>query len=455
MTETDHPGSTRRRYLATLVALGSGALAGCLSDETDDTDTVDFDDTSVNQNRSDISHNVTNDNGDGDAPEEEPGRSWNEYDCTGEPHYTDDPDWRMMGHDTGNSFVNPHAEGPSDDPDIQWVFERSTSLSPGTLDQHPLIIDGDVYIHKNYSQFVRIDGETGESETFIEFDRNAGIHPVIQDGIVYSGTETGIQANKLESGEQLWHTELPDAPVVVSAIRIVNDTVIATDHKVTYSGDPDTNQEPTKVPEQFAYDAATGELLWSSPGDNTEFTQPRLPLIADGAVQHPGTNSLRDLQSGERIDVDPPPIAYQTLYDGTVYGSPRDGPDNFITYSWKTLDKCWTAAEPRAAGWPVVMDDIVVTHEEWDIFGGRDRETGDLRWESEPIKEGVSSLFRVGGSDGIYVVHDGGSATALDPANGSVEWEVNVDHTQFVSGCAIADELLVTVGDGGTLYGIS
>ena len=55
------------------------------------------------------------------------------------------------------------------------------------------------------------------------------------------------------------------------------------------------------------------------------------------------------------------------------------------------------------------------------------------------------------------VINSGGAVVALDPATGGINWQLKTDEMGWepLAGCALADDLLVTVGAGGTLYGIS
>jgi outer membrane protein assembly factor BamB len=47
--------------------------------------------------------------------------------------------------------------------------------------------------------------------------------------------------------------------------------------------------------------------------------------------------------------------------------------------------------------------------------------------------------------------------TALNPTDGSIKWQLRTDEMDWnlVHGCALADDLLVTVGVDGRVYAIS
>jgi hypothetical protein len=99
--------------------------------------------------------------------------------------------------------------------------------------------------------------------------------------------------------------------------------------------------------------------------------------------------------------------------------------------------------------------------ERGDLCSGIDRETGARQWSVDTVSNSDSeeihphSQVRAADSETFYYVHSGGAATAIDPTDGTIEWQVVPDGWQLATGCALAGDLLVTVGVGGTLYGIS
>jgi len=444
----------RRRYLAGLATLGSVAVAGCFGDDSrqrDDSETSDA-----------TSGPDGPDNGTDEPTAVSP---WDAIDPAGEPHYTDDPDWRMHGHDIGNSFINPHAPGPSNNPIVQWTFERNRFAAQV---HHPLIVDGTVYtwvqnvpnndylpVEDGSFAVVGIDAETGDTETKFTLDE-PGTRPVIHDETIYLGSAERVRAYDLHTGEEYWESELTQifAP---SALQLVDDTLVVTDTLVTDDGEEFT-------PEQCAIDTTTGEVLWESPGDNKGWLNTRLPVIADGYVQHPNTTSMRALDTGQEEGIFPPPRTWQVLRQNELYGLESRGETaRLVSHSWETLEERWmyVSDETLLGGWPIVLDDVVVVREAEANCLGIDRENGDLRWRTDYLtghddEVGADSLIRVAGSELIYVVMSGGAVTALDPADGAVEWQLNPgDGWSLARGCALADDTLVTVGSSGTLYGIS
>jgi len=450
---------SRRRVLSILATAGSLGLAGCFGENDPTTET----NTTKPSNSTD-QPTKTNETTDTEQALDE--ESWDETVRNGKTHYTDDPNWRMLGHDTGNSFINPHAEGPSDNPSVQWTIEGvTTAIFDGYRYHHPLIVDGTVYTtveseatraseEESNWEFLSANAETGQTETVFEADDKI-YHPTIVDGTVYVAVGGTVRAYDLDTGLEQWRQELSTI-AGVSAIRIVDDVVIAT-RAAIYS-----LAIGTEYPHIWGFDAATGELLWKESRKEVGRLS-RLPIISDGAVRATDMLTARALQTGDVLEELPMETLYTTLRDGTVYGL-TNGKDKsgLVSYDWSTLETNWTYSPEGnrkiSAGWPVVLDGIIVVKIGRDGLVGLDRDTGKRIWHTpNPWDDYLSSFFRVATQETVYIVHDGGAATALDPTDGSFDWKLRTDEMGWnpVQGCALADDLLVTVGHGGTLYAIS
>ncbi|WP_254863652.1 PQQ-binding-like beta-propeller repeat protein [Halovivax gelatinilyticus] len=188
--------------------------------------------------------------------------------------------------------------------------------------------------------------------------------------------------------------------------------------------------------------------------------EPLLPVVADDVVCFPHAEHVWDLHSGDVVGDLPREFRYPVLFEGELYGL-SDGADGtvLVSYEWETMEQRWIyePEERVSAGWPVVIDDVVVVNGQPEGMLGIDRETGDKLWRTRPWDDYLGSLTRVATNGVVYVVHEGGAVTALDPTDGSIEWQLRTDEMEWtaISGCALADDLLVSVGSGGTLFGIS
>jgi hypothetical protein len=221
----------------------------------------------------------------------------------------------MHGHDTGNTFVNPHADGPSGDPSVQWTFERDIFPS-GTLQYHqPLIVDGTVYTYQfnrpeqDYTpvedgnvKLIAIDAETGDSETVFTVDELGEGETIVNDIVihdrsVYFAAPRVVQAHDIETGERRWSVSLLEIGISLpTGMRIVDDMLVVADNQIRWFTD---TGEPT--PDLCAVDTETGESLWSHTSNAEPSNHPQLSVIADGLIQYPNAAPLRDLSSGEEL----------------------------------------------------------------------------------------------------------------------------------------------------------
>ncbi|WP_247730193.1 PQQ-binding-like beta-propeller repeat protein [Halovivax limisalsi] len=401
-----------------------------------------------------------------DEPTLEPADGWQGVDPTGEITYRDDPNWRLLGHDTGSTFHNPHADGPSDDPQVRWTVQGINDPLAG-FNHHPLIVDGTVYViqerdgatsssgssdpEKNRgAQFVAVDAETGESETVFELDGRI-TRPTIVDDIVYAAVGGGVVAYDLQEERFRWRTD--DVLVYPSSIRVVGDVLVALDQEQMYS-----YPEWEPLPQLFVLDAADGTILWEAAGDGGGGSQPRLPIIADGCTFYPDTPLVRSVDEMTPAAMLPMPIYYPVLRDGELYGSNEGG---LVSIDWSTLKTRWEyRPEDRSigGGWVAVFDDIVVVDDfRGPGFVGLDRATGDRRWATTIRENRIPAAYLASTSDRVYVAHQGGAASAIDPADGTVVWTLDEEGMEWgrADGCALADDLLVTVGRDGTYFAIS
>ncbi|ERG87871.1 MAG: hypothetical protein J07HX5_00012 [halophilic archaeon J07HX5] len=477
MTDSNIPQHTRRRYLATV---GTAIAAGCSGDTPSEVQ--------PSQNTTHNPNQSSRNGSDLTILEDSEG-SLSDVVSPGNVTYGDDPNWRMHGHDTGNSFINPHADGPSGSPSVQWTFERDIFPTGSLIHHQPLIVDGTVYTYQfNVSArdhtpvkngniaLIRIDAKTGESETV--FTTN-GIREksgtvtgiVISDGIVYLAGLGAVQAHDLDTGNELWTIRLNNSSIgVPTGMRIADDVLVVTDHQ--HSIDPDT-REPT--PRLCAVDLDTGDPLWTAPGRGRENDSviPSFPLVADGLVHHPDKPPIRDLRSGEKLAT-LPAQEWPSLHDRELYGIVNQGDTTrLMSHSWETGHQRWEYVPEKAdyaSCHPVVVDDTVViiesrrdeTIEPGESPGrctGVNRETGERQWSVNYTSKAESEElfwagFRIADSETVYIVHNGGAATAIDPTDGSIQWQVIPNGWQAARGGALAEDLLVTVGRRGTLYGI-
>lgn len=478
----------RRRYLFALASAGMIGTAGCLggSDDTDGNTTGNGSDTKRNDGGpQDGDDPQSGDDSSNDGTDDQPDEvGWVVAD-PGEPLYTDDPDWRILGHDTGNSFRNPEAEGPTSDPTVQWTFDTNVHSTFDMVHQ-PAIVDGTVYTRELLnpessseaeirSELVTIDVETGESERHFEVD---GLirRPTVVDGTVYLSvySEGGftrpresLRAYDLDSGEKQWETA---GVFKTLAIYPVGERLVVTDTSPAFN--PETQDW---TPEMRVFDATTGDLQWeygSGSGQRTDFwIRFGLPIVTEDIAHFPETSEPRNLRTGDAAGQLPSPVR-GPLVDGRLFdvglGDAERAPG---AYDWGSLDEAWTRDFSTSGVRSTVVDGTVVkpvvyteSSAQHEILGV-DAETGEQLWRIGPTfddRDFWRVPFPVAGRDLVYCPVSGG-AFAVDPDDGTVLWKLDATDGETVlsAGCALAGDTLLIVGEqpgivgGSTLYAIS
>ena len=125
-------------------------------------------------------------------------------------------------------------------------------LSEGTFYGAPVAKDGIIAVGGFDGQLAAIDLATGQERwRYLVEDDGEAKNPAIGDGIVYSGSiANGFTAVDLQTGELVWQAETDGIETGTAVVA----------NGVAYIG------SAPGVPQGFlkAFDAATGELLWTS-----------------------------------------------------------------------------------------------------------------------------------------------------------------------------------------------
>lgn len=414
--------TTRRGALRGLAAAGIIGLAGCTNERSDTSSSTPSDQTS-------------------DEPQ-----AWSERELSGKPAHHDDPNWRMMGHDTGLTFHNPHADGPSDNPSVRWTFEGRGD----TLDRHnyyhPLIVDGTVYVtvapKDETGGLAAIDAETGESEMLIESTKNLW-KPTIFDGTVYALLGNSVGAFDLSDGTQLWET---DGLLGRMSEPIYVDGVVVTGRGSAILG----------------IDAATGEELWHI-GEPQVQAVAYHPVIADGMVVQSDRRSVHDLRTGEQRAELPHLIAHQSINDGLVIGweftEENLGTGNTFAVDWNSLETAWTKPENERSISKMTSSagDTYLSLEEMEadsttFLVARSLTTGERLWQTR-LEESVPAYIATDGTR-AYCADSMYYDLALDLEDGSIQWEYSPDGDAVGGGVALADDLLVISDGVGNLWAL-
>lgn len=459
--------STRRRFIAVLAATTFTGCSGETADPSATEQPATNNSSPVSRLRSDVEDNSSiSDSTPEDEDEPEPTVGWQIND-PGQPQHVDDPNWRMHGHDTANSFRNPHAEGPSNNPSIQWTFDPATSV----LAYHPTIVDGTVYAcgavtpteessEDQTYQLVAIDGETGEADTIVTH-QDVIARPCVVESTVYVAIDGRVHAYDRVTGAKQWQTDdkLLFDPYT---IRQVGDSLLATDGESWYF----LNKEGA-TPQLYAINPDTGDVRWTAPGTGPNLRLASgLPLATDTVAVFEATRAAWRLTDGTRAGTlpqvaDPKRRRWgERLFDDLLIsvGSVTDGLV-IAAHDWQTLEPHWHRKFPDLSDGPIMLNGVLWVPHMRTVLG-LDPKTGKTQYratlEMTPEDDHLD-IQLIAGEDELYGVSLwGNGAFGVDPASGDVIWELQ---TESVSGMrmgagGVAGDLLVA-NCGGKLFGIS
>jgi|GEM_PF-4667361 len=173
--------------------------------------------------------------------------------------------------------------------ETSWIFTES-----GRVWGAPLVVDNRVYIASARGWFA-LDAETGDQIWHNDACGESGT-AVLTDGILFFPCRTSIEAVAAETGSSLWSVKLEGGPIYSLAVE--GDGLIATGEQslyavslqtqaVVWQSDASLNwSAPTVTAERvfagnmdgfmYAYDRASGDLLWSLDVDDWATTEPSL-----------------------------------------------------------------------------------------------------------------------------------------------------------------------------------
>jgi outer membrane protein assembly factor BamB/uncharacterized protein YjbI with pentapeptide repeats len=159
------------------------------------------------------------------------------------------------------------------------------SIAEGQL-TGPVVSDGVIYVHSSVGKLYAFDATDRESEhrsplwvgkTSIQ-DKGDGTHtPAVGDGKVFLGANSTFYAfdtaaEKKSERIPVW-TATVKAPFFASSPSVANGVVYST------AGNHDI----------YAFDTATGEVLWNHHATGTEYPMRSKPTIANGRLYHAAT----------------------------------------------------------------------------------------------------------------------------------------------------------------------
>lgn len=440
------PSVTRRNTLKTFITSGIIGVSGCTTRDDKSSPHTGSRDTNLRQPTGSQTGSRT-----GTATPDrtttspsEDATPWSKLDLTGSPENVNDPNWRMIGHDTGHTFHNPHADGPSDDPTVRWTFDVGGSYWDQHLLHYPLIVDGTVYSNVvregERGGLVAIDAETGESETIIETEQYLW-KPTIVGETLYTVLDGSIAAFDLTNGSKIWQTESlfswPGPPIYADGTVVTGRSGVV-----------------------IAFDATTGERQWKV-GENDWDSSRGHPAIVDGMVIHTGMQKIHDLETGRPRGELPAEISYPAIHSNTVFGLSFADKDPLTRYAidWETLQTNWAKPDDKKnmGGFGTAFGETYLSVETEDVETftaiARTHQTGETVWQTSLGES--SPLFVASNGKTAFLMDSMFPVIAVDLQTNQVVWEFTPDgDTVRGSGLALADDLLVVSDGSGKLWAL-
>jgi outer membrane protein assembly factor BamB len=399
---------SRRTLLA---ALGTAAVAGCLSDgdpgsgagnpgdETSTTSPTPAATPTRSASPTDV-HTVSGTDREPGTPSRTDTAASDPSTGTGAPTPDGTPttpssvesDWPVPGADAGRSNAVSGASGPTEAVAELWRFSAPAELSD------PVLADGTLYVGSDEGRVNAVDAATGDRLWNASTGDTAGT-PRVVDGRLFAPLASGIVALDLSNGDEQWFVETPNR----------RGSLVA-DHGVYWIDE----SGPTVV----ALSPADGSERWRTDLDDP--WEPRIFASATRVFVSSGPYDNRYWRLG--------------VEDGTQYNDPpRRGAD-------------FPAEQCHRAGTVYAVD---------AFFGNVDAKPvadGGVSWNQgvPPGGEAGGGLLAVGDERVYYTANmdDEPGLTALSVADGSEEWTADVTPAITARPAVGSDAVVLQTDDG-------
>lgn len=342
-------------------------------------------------------------------------------------------DWpQFFGPERNGVYAGPPLaeDWDGDGPPLLWSRPVGAGLSG------PVVANGRVILHHrvgNEEVVEALDAASGEAvwryaypTTYRDdfgFDEGPRAIPVIADGVVYTfGAQGRLHAVDLETGEGLWNVDTMARYNVPKNFFGTGGSPLVEDGRViaNIGGRTDSGKAAGIV----AFDAVTGDELWTGVDDQASYSSPVAATIA-----------------GEHY-------AIFFTRTGLVGIDPDDGELQF-QLRWRSR----SASSVNAAS-PVVIDDLIFISAEYGPGAGVIRWDGERLtplWSSNDVLSThyATSVYHEGYLYGYHGRQEfGPSLRAVEFETGKVMWSID----QFRAGSImLAGNRLLILREGGEL----
>ena len=380
---------------------------------------------------------------------------------------------------------------------------RPTTTPTATYTPTQTLANLTVYATADTGILRALKADTGQLRWQGQTGQLAGGTPVVENGIVYAGSENTVYAFKASDGTLLWsaqgynpdagplvadgkvfvdyYTNEPDGSVNVSVavLKGTDGSQLWSKQVVTYSilapPTPGTFGQlvangvfyaavrsalaTVTQPPQFllyAFDASDGKLLWHSSGAFTDGNYATL-FVENGVVfayvdrlyaYKASDGTLLWQSQGASQPLSGPNGTYSDLLvnQGTVYANTRDG---LMAYSTDNGSQLWHVSVdlPRDSFLEIALANGVIYATQADGASALDAHAGKLLWSYKANRQFSGFLAPLTDSDTLYISNFMSGLVALDIHTGNLRWQAQAGGNG-IRPTLVAGTLFVGDGEG-------
>lgn len=380
--------------------------------------------------------------------------------------------WTTFRYDRRNTGHNPHADGPSQDPQLKWSYETGNDVWGS-----PVVADGTVYIGSYDHHLYAISTETGEKIwEFQSADRIDGTPAVVDETVYFGSFDRSVYALDVSTGEKRW--EHPTDGIIRSSPTVVDGTLFIGTHCYYAECNTYTQGSSSTVAYVYALDTETGNRVWRYETDDEILSS---PAAVSGTVyigSSDGKVYAIDQLTGElHWDFQTGGSVYSTpaVVDDTVYVSSGDG--QAYALDANTGERVWSfftnanilTSSPAVHNGVVYVGGGGISNENTDGIHSKlyaiSRDGGEETWSREIPGEVIGASPAIADDTIYFSSNNFADGSSADPGifsytvSGTEHWRYTVDDSEyfadgagFGSSPTIVHDTLYIGGADGRLY---
>ena len=371
--------------------------------------------------------------------------------------------WTKFRYDRRNTGYNPHADGPSQEPQLKWSYETGNDVWGS-----PVVADGTVYIGSYDHHLYAISTETGEKKwEFQAADRIDGTPAVVDDTVYFGSFDMSIYALDASTGEKRW--EHPTDGLIRSSPTVVDGTLYIGTHCYYAECNAYSQESLSTVGYVYALDAKTGNRVWTYETNDEILSS---PAAISGNVYIGSSDG--EIYAIDQLTGD---LNWSFQTGGSVYGTPAVVEETLYTTSNNgqvyalnpdTGERIWaflTNASILTSS-PAVHDGVVYvggggfSNDNFDGNNSRifaiSPDRGDEIWSRDVPGEVIGSSPAIADNTIYFASNNFTDDSSADPGifsytdSGTESWAYTVDDSEYFTDGAGFGSSPVVVND--TLY---